>query len=191
VEDRWAAQQAERAEEEANRRAQEAAGTKKERIALQRAAAEAKSKRENIGLDRMAPKFPLPPIGDEQEAALMAELQLRQHVSGGAGRAAHAAAFVWGEPSASQMLAGPVGWHGGAAPSPHAGLSAAAAPSDLPTSCRPPPPPAASTLPSCCFFTFFNTHQSLNCVAFTSDAEMVAGGRLPSAACAASLQRCA
>lgn len=35
VEDRWAAQQAERAEEEANRRAQEAAGTKKERIALQ------------------------------------------------------------------------------------------------------------------------------------------------------------
>ncbi len=50
---------------------------------MQRAAAEAKSKRENIGLDRMAPAFPLPPVGDEQEAALMGELQLRQHVSGG------------------------------------------------------------------------------------------------------------
>ncbi len=35
---------------------------------------------------------------------------------------------------------------------------------------------AADALPSCAFFTFFNTHQSLNCVAFTSDAAVVAGG---------------
>jgi hypothetical protein len=35
---------------------------------------------------------------------------------------------------------------------------------------------ADETLPSCCFFTFFNTHQSLNCVAFSSDAAVVAGG---------------
>ena len=35
---------------------------------------------------------------------------------------------------------------------------------------------AAETLPSCAFFTFFNTHQSLNCVAMTSDAAVVAGG---------------
>lgn len=30
----------------------------------------------------MAPKYPLPPIADEQEAALMNELQYRQQVSG-------------------------------------------------------------------------------------------------------------
>jgi transcription initiation factor TFIID subunit 5 len=37
-------------------------------------------------------------------------------------------------------------------------------------------PAAAEALPSCAFFTFFNTAQSLNCVAFTSDASIVAGG---------------
>ncbi len=44
-------------------------------------------------------------------------------------------------------------------------------PSALPHPC----PPAAEALPSCAFFTFFNTAQSLNCVAFTSDASIVAG----------------
>ncbi|EFN55699.1 hypothetical protein CHLNCDRAFT_133982 [Chlorella variabilis] len=115
VEDKWAQQQAEKAEDEAQKQAEAEALTKKKRIALQRAAAEARSKRENIGLDRVAPKFPLPPISDEQEGMLMQELQLRQQVS-------------------------------------------------------------ADSLPSCCFFTFFNTHQSLNCVAFSSDAAAVAGG---------------
>lgn len=31
------------------------------------------------------------------------------------------------------------------------------------------------SLPSAAFYTFVNTHQSLNCVAFTSDAACVAG----------------
>ena len=44
----------------------------------------------------------------------------------------------------------------------------------LPTCCF---AAAADSLPSCCFFTFFNTHQSLNCVAFSSDAAAVAGER--------------
>ncbi|KAI3425901.1 hypothetical protein D9Q98_007874 [Chlorella vulgaris] len=115
VEDKWAQEQAEKVEDEANQRAQAEALTKKQRIALQRAAVEAKHKRESIGLDRMAPQFPLPPLTDEQELMLTQELQLRQQVSD-------------------------------------------------------------ETLPSCCFFTFFNTHQSLNCVAFSSDAAVVAGG---------------
>ncbi|KAL4432555.1 hypothetical protein ABPG77_000492 [Micractinium sp. CCAP 211/92] len=115
VEDRWAQQQAEKAEYEAAQRAQQEALTKKQRIALQKAYNEARAKREGIGLDRMAPKFPLPPVDDEQERQLMEELPHRQQLS-------------------------------------------------------------ADALPSCAFFTFFNTHQSLNCVAFTSDAAVVAGG---------------
>ena len=49
---------------------------------LQKAAAEAKLKREAIGLGRMAPQYPLPPAGEEAEAARLAELQYRQQVSG-------------------------------------------------------------------------------------------------------------
>ncbi|GAB4823536.1 hypothetical protein N2152v2_010582 [Parachlorella kessleri] len=35
---------------------------------------------------------------------------------------------------------------------------------------------SSQALPSCAFYTFVNTHQSLNCVSFTSDAACVAGG---------------
>ncbi len=55
-------------------------------ICLQKAYNEAKAKREGIGLDRMAPKFPLPPVDDEQERQLMEELPQRQQLSGEAGR---------------------------------------------------------------------------------------------------------
>jgi hypothetical protein len=37
----------------------------------------------------MAPRFPLPPVGEEQEAAMMAELAHRQQLSGARSGAAN------------------------------------------------------------------------------------------------------
>lgn len=55
---------------------------------MQKAYNEAKAKRENIGLDRMEPRFPIPPIDEEQERLLMGELPHRQQLSGGGARTA-------------------------------------------------------------------------------------------------------
>ena len=143
----------------------------------------------------MAPRFPLPPVGEEQEAAMMAELAHRQQLSGALCAAVAPAGGCCGWCmlftactiqtfhmkclDGCQVVAtakqGRQGATTGAAASGIPRLLRLTAAMPVPCPCPCPAAPAAEALPSCAFFTFFNTHQSLTCATFTSDAAVVAG----------------
>lgn len=116
VEDSHTVIAAEKAEKEAQEKADEEGNmTKKQKLALQKAAAEAKARKEAVGTDRRKGELPFPPISEELEAAELASLGDRAEIS-------------------------------------------------------------SANLPSAVFYTFLNTEQTLNSVAFTSDGAMVAAG---------------